>query len=453
MSSETSPTDEPQTNSDETDLSEQRIVEIADAVLDELEERDESPSTSRRGLLKRMAAGGAMTAVGFGGTQKAVEGSTEPAEAQSASGSVGTPDNPVDVYAESVDTGKLGLIDQLIYVKAGSGDYLTTVDPSSSSTPVQDALDYAANNGGGIVELPALTTIRDTGPVQLHDDVDIDANHATIEITGDGNDGLYINNSEALTTNYLQADLKGTLEITHANGENGNTGIGLHLVSGVSNSDWDNIRLTGWNGRALFEEPGAASFQWTINHLYASQTDAGNANGVYDWQGGGAPVQINYVSGYPSDSSSASDSTIIHSDAKSLNINVINVGGSAGRVVNAAPAGSHGLAVRQINWEPSTQNSTPNAVVYAVGTNMVKVDQVVVYNNATTNHVYGQFNGGDNYFGTVHVRGTVNTAILQNRNDTNGTTIFEGQSSDVAEDSGVTLSTPISCLGDLTTVS
>lgn len=349
-------------------------------------------------------------------------------------------------------TDGLSLIDQQVYVYATSGDFLTTVDPSGTATPVQDALDRAANNGGGVV-LPANTTLAETGPVQLHDNVDIVSNRFEIEIQGAGNDGLYVNNAEALTANYLQANIWGELTVSHANGDNGATGIGCHLVSGVSNSHWGFVHFNGWNGRALYEELGAASFQWSIDHLHLTNVDAGDVNGVMDWQGGRAPIDIRYISAYPLDTGSLSDSHIFRCDSKAARIGVMNVGGIPDQAVRANSPATDGVRVGHINFEPSAQNGTPNAVVFSNGINPTRVDSVRISSGATVSYVFAQYSGGNNYWGSVRNKGTINSGHLDNRNDTTQTVIFEGHSADVVDNSAVTLTVPIACLGDLTTVS
>lgn len=335
-----------------------------------------------------------------------------------------------------------------------NGQVVASIDPSASVSPVMDAFDLVAANGGGTVELPPESTIQEAGPIKPGGGVHLVPNNATIEITG-GGDGLYIDTSNANASGgFVQFSIYGELSV-HGPGDNAGGGYAVHMGpnGGLSNSQWVRVNLRHWDGVAWYEETGGAAYQNVYEHLHFSQVDAGDVNGVVDLQGGGAPDRVHLLSAYPSDSGSLSDSHILRTDPGSWHIGTMNIGGTAAQAIRANVAGGNGVTAEMINWEPTGQNSTPNAVVFANGGNPVKVGHVVV--RGTTSYVYGQWAAADNYFGTVNTHGTgsVTTNIVENRNDTNGANIYEGLSADVTDNSGVALTTPIACLGDLTTVS
>lgn len=58
------------------------------------------------------------------------------------------------VHNESVNTEHTEIKDKRLYVYAESDDYITNIDPESTNTPLQNALDRASTNGGGTVSVP-----------------------------------------------------------------------------------------------------------------------------------------------------------------------------------------------------------------------------------------------------------------------------------------------------------
>ncbi|ELZ45585.1 hypothetical protein C465_13655 [Halorubrum distributum JCM 9100] len=174
---------------------------------------------------------------------------------------------------------------------------------------------------------------------------------------------------------------------------------------------------------------------------------------MLDWDGGGAPNWFGIILAYPKTDLSGTTSRIFDADPFSGEVRVFNVGGQPEEVVNRYFAGNIGY----INYEPNSAPSSPvDTIIFINGSSTAfnLENLVVTGSDADYDYAFAQYNGGRNYWPMVDDGANgPNTAILQNRSDTNDTVVYEGPSGDVSEESGGTLTTPIACLGDLTTVS
>lgn len=329
MSTEQSPNSDEQTTTIAEQLSEEDRQAIAEIVLEDLTE-DVANSSSRRDVLKALGLGGAAAALGFGGTQAAVKGSTEPAAAAQASGSVGTPSDPVDVYANSVDTGQVnneaivtaGDDVQAKYDSLGSGGVLYISEEVEIDNPINFDQDgrsvvysdrMVATNDATMVRITGQTQIVNlNGPKQPQFVADRDSiistsgNHGVhasdiVETTGkvavngpnggNGSDthGWYFENDDSNTMNYVTGRFVAVftdgdgirVEHTGTGGTNLNAwdvhleargveGVGVNLIDGVRGSAW--VDTESNTGRGLNVGPNCN--QWIIRGCYSENNGA-----------------------------------------------------------------------------------------------------------------------------------------------------------------------------------
>jgi hypothetical protein len=421
------------------------------SLLDDADAEPPRPTPSRRGVLGGIAGvlGGGALAYNMGNARAA-----ESAEA----GTIGTGSAPVDVNADDlfiVEAGSAHALqasaDGLVVPQApglGVGD---AVAPGSTTTPVQDAADAVAANGqggAGRVRLPP-------GAISEGSTVVPDAG---VDLIGVG-----VKRGAASGATVLNAP-SGAAAIDFQSGTGGNNrldglvihgdGAGSHdadavSVSGgpVSNLSAGTVHVEGFHGPAFAARGSAGVFQADLGTWRVWDLDAGDRSGVFVFEDGGPAVSFDVLAAYPSDDASASDSTIIYNTSAALSIQALNIGGTAGKILETQFGARPPFALHNWNYEPAGQNGTPPYLFSVdgwnnhIGPGMVNTGSADYVFNVTTS-------ARNSYLARPSINITLGQTVVKVSNDPNGTVVYQGPSSEVDNQSGSVLSNPIWCQGD-----
>jgi hypothetical protein len=364
------------------------------------------------------------------------------------------------------------VIDGLITVQGPGLGVSDAVDPTATPTPVQDAIDKVATAGGGRVIYPPTDTlagseiIQDTGPILHEDEVDhVFLSETTIEITGDGNDGWVFDNSRNSATpstlNIISVDIIGRVAVRHQNGPTGNTGDGLIFESSLQNSKWTGfVNIRDFHGYGFYDN--SSTYQTVIDGLHLANNNPRDSAQNYEayFAAGGAPYKINYLRIGPYDDGSTYVRGVRFDAGADPHIGELNIGGPVGRAVNVAGAGADGVMIDRINYET---NEDYGSVIIAVDRSQedTQIGHITLYNPPMSiDSVYNVGGIAQGHYGTVTVKSSATiTNHIQVAQDTvappNGGSsgiTYAGDSSEVNNGTGGTLTEPIACLGDLTLV-
>jgi hypothetical protein len=327
---------------------------------------------------------------------------------------------------------------------------VTTTDPATTTDPVQTTLDQSQR--GDMLVFPPNASITESGPIYPRSDQTWYPNGAEITITGNSGGLVIDGNHYGQGFNFLfGTEIRGNLSIIGQGPNSGQGGHLLHRKDGMA--DWrvgGRLFLGKFDGVAWKDDSGSSSYQNQFNHIKINDVDAGDEEGVMDFQSGGAPEQVNYLTIYPDDAGSGSDSLLINGDTgPPWIVGVINIDGSAGRIIDYNVGSSHGFHVGHINYEPSEQNSAATSLLRDVGASPFRIGSITLI-TGSTDYVYDAFNTNNVYFGPVRVQGgTINTnhVLIRNSIGTNATATYAGPSSQVDNGNG---GRGLACLSDLT---
>jgi hypothetical protein len=235
----------------------------------------------------------------------------------------------------------------------GSGD---AVDPAATATPVQDAYNIAKNAGGQrAVLLPAST---------VHEDETINANAKNCSILGWGNRSV-INYDGASgetilsITNGAASDFLGFQ--VYGVGDNVSASApAIHVDSRSSPLFTDNrlgdIWILNHHGQAIKADGGL--FACEFGPFRVGQVDAGDVPALFHYTGG-LEVGLRGVNAYPTDTTSASPTTLLEADGISMTVERLNGGGTMGTMIRQGAA----LDVRSLNYEPDPVVGSGHTVV------------------------------------------------------------------------------------------
>lgn len=316
----------------------------------------------------------------------------------------------------SLDVGSIdydGSLPENVIITVGEdGNLFTTHSITSSTTPIQDALDAVNNSsgGGGKVILPP-EGIAEDGPINLRRGVDLiggggkGRGSSSIFIQDEGVDGMVIGTGVTdLTVQNLW--LIGPGDDVKANGTSPVSAI--HFNGNQAHSlKFNQIRVSGWYGSAIKNDGGSGAFENEWHGVVITNVDAGDSEAVIDWESGGAINNWGMVAIYPSDSSSGTDSKIARLRATHM-IKNMNIGGTAGQALETEGK----VDVSYINWEPVGNTTTPSYLVIAgSGGSYTRVGHLQMYGtDAVAERAYKP-DGGYFDFGAVTYTagGTLNT--------------------------------------------
>jgi len=240
------------------------------------------------------------------------------------------------------------------------------------------------------------------------------------------------------------------------------TGQAINFDSGpgdVRNNFWYPIEINQW-GNSAIEQTSGRCYQNVYTNILANQVDAGatGVNGaVFKWISGALSTVLGYMGVNAFDDYSNADSRVLQPDTKGLQIRYLFANGTLERLIRHADAPPRSiLHVDQAWYEASNQNSRPNSIVQLSDGHFDRVENLRCA-QGNTEDIY-QINGGANKYIAAPQREAVNVTgdIVNIRFDTiqdDGPVIYEGRSADVVNNTGSTLTEPVTCLGDLTRVS
>lgn len=482
------------------DADESKIEELEKRI-DEMEAGGESDGWSVQDLtqlgLTRREALYILGAIAAGYTfREAFLRATAPAEAGSKEvGAVGTADKPVDIFVEdligpegvnpvtflndiqagsgklniqtgmstpAVDTGQLSVrdagdtariaqmaVDGAIVPVApglGAGDAI----PVSDDNPLNDAISDVATAGGGYVILPP-EPISQLNPITTKTKVGIRGCRGASQVNLDSTAGSLFRTDGGDVREAVFCDFK-------VNG----AGVGSHTADclDLNTGRWidcsfERLQFGNVQGQA-FNFEAAPGFQTKFTHIRWSNIDAGAENAVFEWDGGAhAPLSFANWAVYPDDTASGADSTIFIdsvNNAAEAQVSLhgyMNIGGTAGTFIERNY--NNYVISATVNWEPSTQNSTPADLIQLRRARPFKFFGNFIVDGTVTDVYACDFNSGLVELPNLRVKGTINGDVVEVE-DQSDTIEYGGVSGDVNNASGGALAPGVACKGDLTLV-
>jgi len=370
----------------------------------------------------------------------------------------GTESDPVpEGHYGSLDTDEL-FNDSEILITGPSGGLYHTIETSSSTTPVDDAIATANNAGGGEVWLPTGTIDHSGGPVQPRHGVTINTPgwrpgasapqpHA-IQFSGTDN-GLQLLESDNDAVGF---QINGGL-VLEGPGHDSQTGNAVHIEAGMTSFDIDAIFARGWRGKFIEFTSTSRVFEGRFGHLTGYDIDPGDGNYFIDWRFGHG-VTVDNITGYPRSDATGTSVPFMHINrSESAKIGAVNIGGDPSKI--AYMDGSNVvLDWDVVNFEPSSAQSPNELIDYDFGaSSMVNAPIVRIGGQASPNNVHNPSSVGHHSIPLVPDLGDVSNAavVFDSANRYSESVIWEGPSSQVDNQSGGTLSNPITCLADLVT--
>jgi hypothetical protein len=407
--------------------------------VDKLEAAIKKMQPTRRDLLTGAAAAG----VGALGVRASSD------SAQAGVGTLGESNNRLDLVSDVIDANDLqGAYPTKIRV-VGDAGVATTIDPSTTTTPIGDAISAAPNRS--TIQLPPGTTQEDST--------------------------LVFDKNVSLET-WAPYGIA-TIDMSNVTGK-------LVSFDGYANQRWDSVRIIGPGDDAtatdalVFETnqcdklhfenlsireiygsairtEDAGHYQITFENLYVSNVDAGDVkSAIYFNSNAGPSWNFEHVWVYPSATTSGTNSQIFWNDTGVfLNVGEMNIGGSTGPIISQLTGGRasfHGV----INYEPDSQQSTPSGIFVLTDDDPVVVDGPVIINGisgASADDVFRVRAGGHELGIIKEINSPTVTNYVDVELDISEPVVYPGVSGDVNNSSGSSLSSQVSCLGDLSSVS
>ncbi|WP_121744886.1 hypothetical protein [Natronorubrum halophilum] len=411
------------------------------AQIREIIREETSTNVSRRGVLG--AAGAGLLGIGAG----AYGGSQRAAAQEAGSGTIGTAEEPLEaIYVDDLFNTTDNISTDSIQNNIGGADIQTAwdglvvpvgpglgmddaIDPNSSSSPVQDAIDSInVASGQGAVLLPP-TTVQETGPLtdwggirfQGHSS---DAGGSEIELTGSNPliqctsandrssywDGIQLDGDGA-SQPAMQFDADpagfhiGRLRID--NFTPGSDGVIRFNGGAPWASEWGYVRIgTGCTGRGITTVPATGtpgSPQLSI--------------GCFEYYGTGG------------------NTAIYDEDGPDIHIGALNIGGEPSQAVYCDKNFSRRLSIGWINFDP-TGGTHPN-IVEMQNEGQVKIDYIKNRSGVTVDSmVQGEFEHGNSIIGQLANDGTVNNNKIVIDSAPNGPNWYFGPASDITNNTG-----------------
>lgn len=353
---------------------------------------------------------------------------------------------PASVTTESLD----GTFPSELRAES-AGEIVATVDPADTTTPVQDAIDAinTDGDGSGTIDVPG-GNIADASP-GLSGMADIIAEgegivSTTIEMTDTASPGLPVTAGSDLRAGGFR-DL--TFSGSDASART-TTEPAFLLDAAVFDVEMDRVNLSNWvrefhfntgdiyssewglvvsnpTEEVLVHDAAARSPGWSVDHWFVSPDAVVTGQALFDINTG-----------------------------TMLDVTTMNAGSNSGRLVHIADTANDqgAMSIGTLNFESSQTISE----VFYLGNQRhgFKLGQMMLGGGVTVDQAVNVGGGGYNYIGFIRDgNNTVNTDYIVVTADTLNAapTITEMDSAVVTDSSGVTLSQPVACLGDLTTVS
>ena len=247
-----------------------------------------------------------------------------------------------------------------------------SVDPATTSTPVQDALDIVDAAGGGEVRLPA-GVIEETGPIRPYEETQIiglGVELSKVSITDRDADGILFDRDSGVS--------RVKLDGFALNGPAGSqpTGVAIHHA----NRDTQDLAvgrlvLWGWNNSVYRVDEGVGPFQCRHEQLTIYECDAGDQDGLFEFRSWYGPANwFGTIAAYPSATVSGQNTTVFFSRGGTQTVDYLTMGGSAGIAVDQTWDSL--LHFGNVHWEPTTNPTNPPAIVRLAGHGTAVIDSV-----------------------------------------------------------------------------
>jgi len=247
-----------------------------------------------------------------------------------------------------------------------------SVDPATTSTPVQDALDIVDAAGGGEVRLPA-GVIEETGPIRPYEETQIiglGVELSKVSITDRDADGILFDRDSGVS--------RVKLDGFALNGPAGTqpTGVAIHHT----NRDTQDLAvgrlvLWGWNNSVYRVDEGVGPFQCRHEQLTIYECDAGDQDGLFEFRSWYGPANwFGTIAAYPSATVSGQNTTVFFSRGGTQTVDYLTMGGSAGIAVDQTWDSL--LHFGNVHWEPTTNPTNPPAIVRLAGHGTAVIDSV-----------------------------------------------------------------------------
>lgn len=385
---------------------------------------------------------------------------------------------------ESVSTGELSITGGLAQFQVQGR--VVPVSPSlgvgdsrsvTESAPITDAIqDIKSQGEGGFVVLPNGTITNSAvidmeqgisvlNPAQAMGSLDAREESCVVEIPDST-----IDSGIRFADDYSAGVLGGFRLLGPGVGTTSGPAIRFDMTAAGSTNDrlfnttFLPMRIEDWGAQAMVQDSGTI-FQNHFTHMLAHDCDAGDKGAVFDFLEGEWNVW-DQVGANPRDTRTGSDSDIFKTGDGRHIIRYLYCGGNAHRLVRQFSDDS-GIHIGFAQYEPSQQNAGPQGVFTTAGKSSFRCDGVDLASGSPDNiHNVVEYAANNSlpankYMGPlVRLRSdasvgqvaTIESDTAAVNKETNPI-IFEGASSNLSNNSGVTLSQPVVCLGDLTKVS
>ncbi|MDZ7745938.1 MAG: hypothetical protein U5K28_05275 [Halobacteriales archaeon] len=238
-----------------------------------------------------------------------------------------------------------------------------SVDPATTSTPIQDALDIVDAAGGGEVRLPA-GVVEETGPIRPYEETQIiglGVELSKISITDRDADGILFDRDSGVS--------RVKLDGFALNGPAGTepTGVAIHHTNRDTQDLFvGRLLFWGWNNSVYRVDEGVGPFQCRHDQLTIYECDAGDQDGLFEFRSWYGPANwFGTIAAYPSATVSGQNTTVFFSRGGTQTVDYLTMGGSAGIAVDQTWDSL--IEFGNVHWEPTTNPTNPPAIVRLSG--------------------------------------------------------------------------------------
>jgi len=331
--------------------------------------------------------------------------------------------------AESVSTESVDVTQQQIQVVGANGSLYETIEPSSTTTPIQDGLGIGTNNSEEVVVLLPPTEIDEAGTITFdrYSKGVIGHGHGFRNAAGADNPPVgpsIINfsndaNGFEFSGSSAQGDWPSGFRIEGFAMMGVNPDGSRPSGTAFLFDDADQMKphsfyigdIAGYYWHKIIRWTGGnAPWQCEFGPLFFDNVDAGNPsngnNAIFDLQADNPPMHFRYVAIWPRNLGSGANSNIFHNEAK-LTVEALNIGGdTTGKIFKDPGSGGESAMLQcgPINYEPNSQSpATKDTLINMGGARPVSVFGVRVSGNVNANYVYEINRGftGGHEFGPV----------------------------------------------------
>lgn len=375
-------------------------------------------------------AGGSETQLGSGGGTGGIfeDTNSDGVYEQTTGSGIETP----SVNTEELSGGWGG---QLLVFTAGA---VSSINPTETTTPVQDAVDLAESNdhGGQIILPPGKITEAET--VNITEGVEILGRGLTDAALPETRSSQSIIEWPA-GVDHMTIDVQASLDGFTFQGAGPSTTNIRSLQIGDTGADVRNLNLGNlgfrqFAGFAIRSTTNTVVFQSHLgDHLNISDVDAGSEPAVIDLRFG-FNTTIGHLSGYPTDAKTGSDSTLIRTNEFGLSIDSVNVGGTCNRLIERQSS-VEPLVIGQWNFEPDVDSNPSN--VFDLEQGPVTIGSGKVTNQDVETVFALSFNNRLMFLAKPRLDGaTTATTILRVFEQPQGPSWYFGPASDISNPDG-----------------